>query len=245
MKKSIYISKLFNSILYLFKYLSTFFIIMVITSYFQSYFKLNDDFSFSISLILSAFCFYILLKLENKDPIKYLNLKVFKFKYFYLIILLSLSIVLLDSTLVFILENILNIQVPNNNSITFYRLLHIIFLAPIYEEIFFRGIILTKLKQNFPAFIAIIFQAIIFGFFHGDVITKILSTITGIILGSIYNYTNNLTIVICIHSCINIFIAIFNIYSLNINPILATVLSGILVIICIKKVTIETRPILE
>ncbi|WP_207707469.1 hypothetical protein, partial [Clostridium tarantellae] len=72
MKKHIYTFKLFNCILYLFKYLCTFFIIIVITSYLQDYFKLNDDIGFSICLILSTFCFYILLKLENKSPVKYL-----------------------------------------------------------------------------------------------------------------------------------------------------------------------------
>ncbi|MPQ43623.1 CPBP family intramembrane glutamic endopeptidase [Clostridium tarantellae] len=235
MKKHFYTFKLFNSILYLLKYLCTFFIIIIITSYLQLYFNLNDDNSFTICLILSIFCFYILLKLEKKSPVKYLNLKTFKFKYFYLIILLSLSIVLSDLIFLPILEKIFHIQVPNNNGITFYSFLHIAFIAPIYEEILFRGIIFTKLKQNFPTIVAILLQAIIFGLFHGGLILKLLSTTTGIILGIIYNYTNNLTIVILVHSFLNIFLVILNLFAFDINPIFSIFLLLSIFVVFINK----------
>ncbi len=75
--------------------------------------------------------------------------------------------------------------------------------APLFEEIIFRGIILNDFKKVFPAWAAILVQAILFGFFHGNLIQGIYATILGIILGFIYYKYRSIWAVILLHFSYN------------------------------------------
>ncbi|MBX4260382.1 CPBP family intramembrane glutamic endopeptidase [Clostridium estertheticum] len=115
--------------------------------------------------------------------------------------------------------------------ICFSSIIHIVFLAPICEEIFFRGIIFTKCKYIMPSFIAILIQAFIFGICHGalsgNIIQAILAIISAIIFALIYNYTNNLTISILLHIFMNLLQIMVNLlpFAITIYPILYIILA--------------------
>lgn len=199
----------------------------------QDYFKFNDDIGFSFSLLLSTICFFLFLKIENKSPLKFLKLYNVDFKFIPLIILLAISLVLFKLGLGNLLIEILKINITIDTSIYdelyFWSIIHIVFLAPICEEIFFRGIIFTKLRYILPNSLAILIQALIFGAFHGglsgDIVRVSLSTVSGIIFALLYNYTNNLTSSILFHSCSNILVIILNLLAFDINPILSIIIS--------------------
>lgn len=171
-----------------------------------------------------------MLKIENKSPLKFLNLNKVNYNYILLLIILAISILSFDLGVGNLLEEFIKSDVSSNTEIYFGSLLHLIFLAPICEEIFFRGIIFQKLKNVMPLFIAIIIQSFIFGIFHGafsgHLIQSLLAMLSGIIYSLLYNHTNNLTISILLHIFHNLLLVILNLsfFDFNIN---STILIGI------------------
>lgn len=229
--------KISKCIINLFKYFFTFFICLIFILSLQDNININDDIGFSFALLLSTFCFFILLKIEGKSPVKFLKFHKVNFKCIPLIIILAISIVLFSDLGVYpFLSHILNTTVSGDTELYWGSILHLVFLAPIFEEIFFRGIIFTKLKESIPLLPAIIIQAFIFGIFHGSLIKVLITMISGIIFAIMYNYTNNLTTVILLHSFTNLFLVILNLLplNLNINPIIYIIISLIGLSLCIK-----------
>lgn len=76
-----------------------------------------------------------------------------------------------------------------------------IIIAPIFEELFFRGIVfkgMIKKYSNKPIK-AIIFSSIIFGVVHMNIPQGINAFIAGVILASLYYYTKNIKLSIFAH----------------------------------------------
>jgi len=77
--------------------------------------------------------------------------------------------------------------------------------APIFEEIFMRGIILTGLLNRYRPKKAIIISALIFGISHFNIVQSVNTTLIGLVLGLIYYKTNSLILCIAAHMTNNIF----------------------------------------
>lgn len=97
-----------------------------------------------------------------------------------------------------------------SNSITgaqgsFIALFGLIVLIPIFEEIFFRGVIFGFLRNNFKLPIALIVQALVFGIAHGNLIQGSYAFILGLFLGVVFYYTNSLLASITAHITYNLF----------------------------------------
>jgi len=71
--------------------------------------------------------------------------------------------------------------------------------APIFEEIFMRGIILAGLLNRYNPKKAIIISALIFGVWHFNIPQFVDATLAGLILGVIYYKTNSLLLCIAAH----------------------------------------------
>ncbi|NDI78727.1 MULTISPECIES: CPBP family intramembrane glutamic endopeptidase [Psychrilyobacter] len=103
-------------------------------------------------------------------------------------------------------------------------------IAPIYEEIFMRGIILAGLLNRYNPKKAIIISALIFGISHFNVVQSVNAIVIGLILGMIYYKTNSLILCIAVHMTNNIFAMImegakeYMGYSSNIISFLAGVI---------------------
>ena len=93
----------------------------------------------------------------------------------------------------------------------FFGMISII-LAPVAEELFFRGIIYPTVKQaGFPR-LALWGTAALFGLFHINVVTFVPLALFGVALSLLYEKTNNLLTTICAHgifNTINFFLLIF------------------------------------
>ncbi|MCX7884225.1 MAG: CPBP family intramembrane metalloprotease [Caloramator sp.] len=133
-----------------------------------------------------------------------------------------------------------------------FSILSVVIIAPILEEIVFRGIILQGFLKNYSITKAIIITAVLFGLFHGNIVQTPLVILLGIVLGVIYIKTGSLFMCIVGH-VLNNFLALFagNIFLINgrhiytlIAGIVLTIVSGFVIknlpnnIQCLEEVEI-------
>ena len=64
-------------------------------------------------------------------------------------------------------------------------LLSVVLMAPVLEEVLFRGLVMKSLCRGMPLIPALILQAIAFGLLHGQIIWICYATVLGIVLGII------------------------------------------------------------
>ncbi len=79
----------------------------------------------------------------------------------------------------------------------FAGIILMLLLAPIVEELFFRGIVYRLLRETFGIWSAIVLSAMCFAYMHGALLSPQL--IGGLIFASAYEYTRNLWIPILLH----------------------------------------------
>ena len=84
--------------------------------------------------------------------------------------------------------------------------LNLVVLAPIFEELFFRGILFTRLSTKWNQTSAIIISSIIFGCLHPTNIIG--ASVFGAILCIFYTKTNSLMVPIAIHGINNLMIVV-------------------------------------
>lgn len=76
--------------------------------------------------------------------------------------------------------------------------------APFFEEIMFRGLVMTELLKIMRPWAAIGLQAIIFGAIHGVLFQSIFAFVIGIVLGILYYRSQNILVAMTCHSAFNI-----------------------------------------
>jgi len=76
-------------------------------------------------------------------------------------------------------------------------------LAPVLEEMLFRGIILRSFLQQYERGYAILGSAVVFGFAHGNIYQLVYATIFGIAAGWLYERTRSLIPGIALHGAVN------------------------------------------
>jgi membrane protease YdiL (CAAX protease family) len=79
-----------------------------------------------------------------------------------------------------------------------------VLLAPVLEEMLFRGLILESIKQKRGATAAVMLSALLFGLVHFPILPQMLNAfVMGVMLGYVYVLTNSLVAVIIIHAANN------------------------------------------
>ena len=78
------------------------------------------------------------------------------------------------------------------------------FLAPIGEELLFRGVTLHYAKKALPVRWAILFQAVLFGIYHLNLIQFIYAAIVGYLLGMLADQAGSIVPGIVLHIIINL-----------------------------------------
>ena len=79
-----------------------------------------------------------------------------------------------------------------------------IVMAPVLEEIVFRGLIYTRLKKGMPAIVAASIASIIFGLCHGTAIWIIYTTFLGLVMNWVFVKHGSLTASILFHFAFNL-----------------------------------------
>ena len=87
-----------------------------------------------------------------------------------------------------------------------------IIIAPVMEEIIFRGFIQSALKNSFGRQYAIIISASLFAAVHMDIFAFLQIFILGILLGNLYERTRTLTASIVVHILHNSLTMVFLLY---------------------------------
>ena len=80
----------------------------------------------------------------------------------------------------------------------------VVILAPVFEELLCRGLILKTLHKTMPKWFAIVLSSAIFGIVHGNPIQFIYATALGIILGWLYTKFDSIWIPILCHLAFNL-----------------------------------------
>jgi len=88
---------------------------------------------------------------------------------------------------------------PMENTSALILIIGVGLIAPIVEELIFRGFIFYRLKNAFSIWSAIIIQAIFFAVFHGNIIQMSYAFFIGIILGILVYKSNSLYPAIILH----------------------------------------------
>jgi len=79
-----------------------------------------------------------------------------------------------------------------------------VFLAPMIEELFFRGFLLTFLKNYMSTWVALIVAAGIFAVAHQNLDSVLPLWLLGIVLGVAYEHTGCIVLPMGIHACFNL-----------------------------------------
>lgn len=87
---------------------------------------------------------------------------------------------------------------------SFISLIYVGFIAPFSEEFIFRGVTLKRASMIMSATWANIFQAVLFGLYHGNIVQGIYAFVLGMFLGFIYNKYQSIFASILLHMAINI-----------------------------------------
>ncbi len=113
----------------------------------------------------------------------------------------------------------------------YYEIFYGATVAPIYEEIFMRGIILAGLLKRHSPKKAIIISALIFGVWHFNIHQSVNATLIGLVLGVIYYKTNSLILCIALHMTNNIFVPIMDFAKeyMGYSPSIISFLVGVMI----------------
>ena len=78
-----------------------------------------------------------------------------------------------------------------------------VFMAPILEEVVFRGLIYTRLKKGLPLIVAAILTSLVFGIMHGTIIWFFYTFVVSMVLIWIFEKFHSLTACILFHLLYN------------------------------------------
>ncbi len=96
-----------------------------------------------------------------------------------------------------------------------YMVIALIVVAPLFEEVLCRGVVLESIRSKWGAWRACIVSAFIFGFMHQSPQGIINAFVIGLLLGYIYLKTNSIFAPIILHSINNIFAYTLVIFGLS------------------------------
>lgn len=80
----------------------------------------------------------------------------------------------------------------------------VVILAPIVEELIFRGIIFNEVAKYKGGAFPVIISALLFGLAHGEPVQIVYAFIGGLVLGFVYSKTHSLPIVMFLHMLNNL-----------------------------------------
>lgn len=77
-------------------------------------------------------------------------------------------------------------------------------ISPLAEEAIFRGLIYNRMKRCFGCGIALVFSAVLFGAYHGNLVQAVYGSILGLLIAYFYELFQNFTAPVLFHGIANI-----------------------------------------
>lgn len=165
----------------------------------------------------------------------------------FIIIIISSYILFYNNSIIFLLQKIelsKTIQYHFKELFSNYltAFISLTFIAPLFEEVIFRGIILEGLLKRYNVLISLLFSSLIFGIAHLNILQGINAFCISLIIGYIYVKTKSILLCILAHSINNCIIFFYTVIKLNIGyeipfyiRIGIAIFSITTIIICIKN----------
>lgn len=170
----------------------------------------NLSFIIIMSALLSLAIYMAVIYLRKKRFKDFVKTKDLKFRHLIIAVMLTigLNLIALFITSLDIFKNVMPeyqstvSQLLNGNLLL--TLLAVGIVAPAFEEIMYRGIILKELNFAFGFLWANILQALFFGLMHGNIVQGTYAAIIGFVLGLSYKKSGSIYFVILVHILFNV-----------------------------------------
>lgn len=215
-----------------------------------NYFILDENPFFEICIILINFLttlisIFILTYLSIDTAEKKINQSKITYKdYIYLFLITLCFRFIYDNTLFPLSCKIF----LNTNSLINKYSLFIFFnsslIAPLIEELFYRGLLLNGLSKKYSTIKALLVSSLLFALMHSNLVQDINAFIFSLFIGYVFIYTSSLKLSIFIHASNNLIVSLFT-ASLLINNIplliLALSITIIFIIFLFNKLNLKNR----
>ncbi|WP_298844321.1 CPBP family intramembrane glutamic endopeptidase [Clostridium sp.] len=165
---------------------------------------------FIFGVLVKYYVIIVLVKLlsnrsNEKNHKPYLN----GMKFFYVALMIVAFRLIFDNSLIFWVSGISMPSFINEafDEITvspIILIISVIIIAPIYEEIIFRGILLKGMSKKINPAIAIVISALLFGIVHMNIPQGVNAFLLGLVLGFIYLSSKSIYLSIFAHFINNI-----------------------------------------
>lgn len=172
-------------------------------------------YSIMISLIITLI-FYVIFKVKKLDIIKEWKINKLNIRKLPYPVIVAFSFSMIFS----LTKNHLNLMTDDTLtlSLNYYnewhqgmgqllKIISLLVVAPIFEEIIFRGIIYTRLEKEYRPFTSIVISGFLFGSMHlltGDLFLAFGAIFMGMLFSYIFYKTQSLFIVMICHSVANL-----------------------------------------
>jgi uncharacterized protein len=95
------------------------------------------------------------------------------------------------------------VRFPDRLEVLSFRIMALL-VAPVVEEVFFRGMLYNALRQKLHVVVAIFLQAVIFGFYHpfGAVFSSTIA-VGSLVIGAVYEWRKTLVATVLLHATVN------------------------------------------
>ena len=168
---------------------------------------------FSLFIIIGEFISFIIytkmFKNNGENLLTLFNLTKFSIKVFICIICISIGLAFFVNSFAFLFKDIfmdynkVNDFISSNTQ-SFIDIFFIVIVAPIFEEILFRGLIFNECRKYLNINTSIVLQALLFSMFHPNLLQFIYAFLCGIILCLVYVSTNSIIANILVHCIFNL-----------------------------------------
>ncbi|TCK88007.1 membrane protease YdiL (CAAX protease family) [Natranaerovirga hydrolytica] len=167
-----------------------------------------------VNLMMLFFIWLLFLMRKEKSLIKYIRVKSLNPENIFSFTIMAIVLNVCISAAVMSLEKVIDIEhfiVEHDNAIeavasgnVFMTLLLVVFIAPLFEEVLCRGVILNDFRKSSHLMIAIIIQSIVFGVMHGNLIQGTYAFVIGIVFALYYLKHKNILVPIYLHMIFNL-----------------------------------------
>ncbi|MCB2312865.1 CPBP family intramembrane metalloprotease [Clostridium tagluense] len=185
----------------------------ILNLFFKQYTNIAPYISFAAGVLVYYFTIILLLKWYSKDSCEQPRKKSLNIKNFIYVALTIIAFRLAyDNSLIYLIDKI---PMPDFINQAFEELaispiiliLSVAVIAPIYEEVIFRGILLKGMANKINPTVALVVSALFFALMHGNIPQGINAFLIGLIIGAIYLNTGSIYLCIFSHF-INNFVVI-------------------------------------
>ena len=167
---------------------------------------LSTGLFFGTQEVIPFFLAYLYFLTKTKDKKKTVSLDSFQLVLL-LILIISPLILIINLLSGFILDGFNNQSVVNSikskEVISLKLLIALLVIAPLFEEFYFRGILINYFKDNFGSFWAILLSSFYFSFIHYNIAASPTLFALGILLGIVALISNSIIYCIFVHILFN------------------------------------------